>query len=204
MGKKEQKKKKGAAVQDLLGFKAFTDYGVSTNRWELLLYEIRPTNLSVLSAASVENKIREMTMLLSAIPEIEIACIDSSECFDENKAYLSERAEQEKNRKVRDLLKKDIAFLDGIQLEMATARQFLFIAKCRGMNAQQVFHYANAVQKAIHEQGFEVHRLEKSEIKRLLALYFDASLFGEQITDTEADPFFDRKGSESKYDQQKN
>ena len=45
MGKKEQKKKKGAAVQDLLGFKAFTDYGVSPNRGELLLYEIRPTNL---------------------------------------------------------------------------------------------------------------------------------------------------------------
>ena len=35
------------------------------------------------------------------------------------------------------------------------------------------------------EQGFEVHRLEKSDIKRLLALYFDASLFGEQIPDTE-------------------
>lgn len=185
MKNKEQKKKKGVAVQDLLGFKAFTDYGVSTNRGELLLYEIRPTNLSVLSAASVENKIREMTMLLAAIPEIEIACIDSSECFDENKAYLSERAEQEKNKKVRDLLQKDIAFLDGIQLEMATARQFLFIAKCRGMNAQQVFHYANAVQKAIHEQGFEVHRLEKGEIKRLLALYFDASLFGEQIPDND-------------------
>lgn len=164
MGKKEQKKKKGAAVQDLLGFKAFTDYGVLTNRGELLLYEIRPTNLSVLSAASVENKIREMTMLLSAIPEIEIACVDANECFDENKAYLSERAEQEKNKKVRDLLQKDIAFLDGIQLEMATARQFLI---------------------AIHEQGFEVHRLEKSEIKRLLALYFDASLFGELIPDTE-------------------
>ena len=89
MGKKEQKKKKGAAVQDLLGFRAFTDYGVSTNRGELLLYEIRPTNLSVLSAASVENKIREMTMLLSTIPEIEIACVDANECFDENKAYLS-------------------------------------------------------------------------------------------------------------------
>ena len=204
MGKKEQKKKKGTSVQDLLGFRAFTDYGVSTNRGELLLYEIRPTNLSVLSAASVENRIREMTMMLSAVPEIEIACIDSNECFDENKAYLSECAEQEKNKKVRDLLQKDIAFLDCIQLEMATARQFLFVARCRGMNAQQVFHYANAVQKAIHEQGFEVHRLEKSEIKRLLALYFDVSLFGEQITDTESDPFFDRKGSESKNDQQKN
>ena len=82
-------------------------------------------------------------------------------------------------------MQKDLAFLDGIQLEMATARQFLFIAKCRGMNAQQVFHYANAVQKAIHEQGFEVHRLEMGEIKRLLALYFDASLFGEQIPDND-------------------
>ena len=109
MGKKEQKKKKGAAVQDLIGFKAFTDYGVSTNRGELLIYEIRPTNLSVLSAASVENKIGEMTMLLSAVPGIEIACIDSNECFDENKAYLSEQS-RKRTRKSGTSCKKILLF----------------------------------------------------------------------------------------------
>ena len=129
MGKSRQKKKKGASVQELLGITAFTDYGLRTNRGELLLFRVTPTNISVLSPASVENKIRQLSFVLSAVPDIEISCTDSAECFDENKAYLAGRAEEETNERVRDLLKRDMAFLDEIQTEMATARQFLLMQK---------------------------------------------------------------------------
>ena len=46
---KQQKKKKGRSVQDLLGIKTFTKYGLSTNKGELLFYLVSPTNISVLS-----------------------------------------------------------------------------------------------------------------------------------------------------------
>ena len=168
---KRQKKKNGASVQELLGIKAFTEYGIQTNRGELLFFRVTPTNISVLSPSSVETKIRQLTLVLSAVPDVEISCTDSAECFDENKAYLMERAEEEQNEKVRSL--------------------FLFVARCRNMKAQQVFARANQIQKAISEQGFDVRRMEKSEIKRLLALYFDASMYGEQMPDSDGEQFFD-------------
>lgn len=190
--KNTQKKKKGGSVHELIGIRTFTDYGIVTNRGELLFYLVTPTNISVLSAASIENKIRNLLLVLSAQPELEITVTDSSECFDENKLYLSNQAEKEKNLKVKALLEQDIRFLDTVQLEMATARQFLFTARCRNFNPQQVFKRANEIEKTISEHGFEVHRMKKSEIKRFLALYFDASMQGEQMPDVDGEQFVER------------
>ena len=67
-----------------------------------------------------------------------------------------------------------IAALDELQAEMSTARQFLFTARCKNLKPEQVFQKANAVEKRISEQGFEVHRMKKPEIKRFLALYFES------------------------------
>ena len=192
----KQEKKNGASVQSLLGIKAFTDYGLSTNKGELLFFLITPSNISVLSTAAVEIKIRQLMLTLSAIPDAEIVCTDSSECFDENKAYLIRRREEEPNAKIKKLLGKDLEFLGEIQLEMATARQFMFVARCRNMNPMQVFNYANTVQKTISEQGFDSHRMTKAEIKRYLALYFDVSLRGEYMPDVDGMQFFAGKEKE--------
>lgn len=188
---KQQKKKKGRSVQDLIGIKTFTKYGLATNKGELLFYLVSPTNISVLSHTNIEIKIRHLMMVLSAIPDIEITCTDSSECFDDNKAYLTKRKEAEQNPKVRKIIKNDIAYLDAMQMEMATARQFMFIARLKNKKDKQTFEAANRIEKTISEQGFEVRRMNKADIKRFLALYFDASMNGEQIPDTDGEQFFD-------------
>jgi hypothetical protein len=128
--------------------------------------------------------------VLSAIPDIEITCTDSSECFDDNKAYLQSRLEHESNSSVRVLLQRDIEHLDQIQMEMASARQFLFVVRCKGETPEQVFSMANRVQKTISEQGFEVRRMHKAEIKRFLALYFEACSNGEQMPDVDGEQHF--------------
>lgn len=84
---KQQKKRKGRSVQDFIGVKTFTKYGLMTQKGELLFYLVSPTNISVLSYVNIEIKIRHLMMVLSSIPDIEITCTDSSECFDDNKAY---------------------------------------------------------------------------------------------------------------------
>lgn len=188
---KKEKKKKGRSVQELIGVKSFTPYGLLTGKGELLFYTVSPTNISVLSRANIEIKVRHLMMVLSAIPDIEINCTDSSECFDDNKIYLQKRIEEESNSKVRTLLNKDLEFLDHIQMEMATARQFLFIARCKNMKQEQVFNTANRVEKVITEQGFEVRRMKKEDIKRFLCIYFDASMNGELMPDTDGEQFFD-------------
>lgn len=196
----KQKSKKGRSVQDLIGIKTFTKYGLMTAKGELLFYWVSPTNISVLSHTNIEIKIRHLMMVLSAILDIEITCTDSSECFDENKAYLRGRLDTEQNPKIRKLLKRDMDFLDNIQLEMATARQFLFTARVKAQKDKQVFDAANRVEKIISEQGFEVRRMKKADIKRFLVLYFEASTNGEQMPDADGEQFYEAEDDESEED----
>lgn len=188
---RKQKKRKGRSVQEFIGVRTFTKYGLMTQRGELLFYLVSPTNISVLSHVNIEIKIRHLMMVLSSLPDIEITCTDSSECFDDNKAYLTERLKNEENSKVKKLIRRDIDFLDNVQVEMATARQFLFTARIKASKDKQVFDTANRVEKLISEQGFEVKRVRKADIKRFLALYFEASMNGEQMPDIDGEQFFE-------------
>lgn len=188
------------SVQELLGLRGFTRYGLSTAQGELLLFQVAPTNISVLSQANIEIKIRHLMMLLSALPDLEVTCTDASECFDGNKAYPAGRLAIETNQKVRRLIQKDIAALDELQSEMSTARQFLFTVRCKNLKPEQVFQKVNAVEKRISEQGFEVHRMKKPEIKRFLALYFEASQYGETLPDIDGAQNFDEIYDDGKPD----
>lgn len=197
---KQQKKKKGRSTQELMGIKSFTKYGLETSKGELLYYLVSPTNISVLSHTNIEIKIRHLMMVLSAIPNIEITCTDSCECFDDNKSYLQMRLSQEQNPKVRKILKKDIEMLEHVQAEMATARQFLFIMRCKGMKPEQIFNTVNRTEKVISEQGFEVQRMKKSDTKRFLAIYFEASMNGDQMPDTDGEQFYEDDDDEETED----
>lgn len=187
----KQKKRKGRSVQQLLGIQTFTKYGLMTDNGELLFYRVAPTNISVLSTANIEIKIRHLQMVLSAIPNIEIICTDSCECFDDNKAYLYRRAMEEANPDVRGLLLKDREMLTGMQAEMSTARQFVLVKRCKGMKPEQVFVAMNRVLKSISERGFEAQRMEKTDIKRLIAIYFGASMDGDLMPDADGSQFFE-------------
>lgn len=181
--KKKTKKRKGRSVQDLLGIKTFTKLGLQVGKDELVFFSVQPINISVLSHENIEIKIRHLMMVLSAVPDVEISCTDSCECFDGNKAYINERIEEEQNEKIKKLLRKDYGFLDEIQSDTATARQFVFVVRCKGTKYEQNRTVANRVEKIISEQGFDIDRLDKSQIKRFLAIYFGASKNGENIPD---------------------
>lgn len=190
---KHQKKKKWRrfSVQDLIGAKNFTRYGVLTAWGEVVMYQVAPTNISVLSPANIEAKIHNLAVLISTVPNLGIICSDSSECFDANKSYLQARLETETNPCVRILLEKDIEFLDSIQVEMATARQFFFVARFKNLKASQVFSESTQIEKSIAAQGFEVKRMRKPDIKRFLALYFDAYMNGELMPDYDGEPYLE-------------
>lgn len=200
--KKEKRKdrKKGQSTQELMGIQSFTKYGLNTAKGELLFYIVSPTNISVLSQENIMIKIHHLTMVLSAIPNIEITCSDSCECFDDNKSYLHMRLESEQNPKVRKILKKDVEMLDHLQSEMATARQFMFILRCKNMKPDQVFQTMNRTEKIISEQGFEVQRMKKQDIKHCLAIYFGASMDGDQMPDIDGEQFCEENDDEETKD----
>lgn len=163
-------KRKNNGVQGLIGFERFTRFGVKTDKAEIAFFSVEPTNISVLSAANIDVKIHHLMMLLSTIPDFEILALDSCECFDTNKMYVKKRLQTEQNEAVRKLLQADYDFLDEIQVEMSSARQFMFAVRFRREKDEQIFSTLNRVDKAISEHGFTARRMSKSDIKRMLAL----------------------------------
>ncbi len=177
--------KKDKSVQNLLEIKTFTKYGIQINKDEFVFLNVAPINVSVLSNQNVEIKIRHLMMILSSVPDIEISCSDASECFDENKAYLKQRIENEDNKMIIDMLKNDLKYLDEIQTGTSTSRKFMFVIRCKSLKEEQVLQNINRIQKIISDQGFEVSLMKKEDIKRQLAIYFGTSLNGEQIADVD-------------------
>ncbi|MCD7723840.1 MAG: hypothetical protein LUH82_07890 [Clostridiales bacterium] len=183
-------KKKQNTVQQLLGIKTFSKFGLKTAKGELAYFVISPTNISVLSYTNISLKIWHLMQVLSAQPDIEITCLDSCERFDNNMQFLKSRLADETNDKVVEIINQDMNYLDNIQVEMSTARQFMFSVRFRKEKDEQMFNTLNRVEKAIAEQGFEIKRLNKADIKRFLAIYYGASMQGELIPDIDgADAF---------------
>ena len=170
---RHRKRKHGRkSVQNLLGLQGFTNYGLKTTGGELVYFAIQPINISVLSPANIENKIKKLHVVLNSHPRLEVICMDSAQRFDNNQLFIDQRILQENNPQVQLALKKDREFLSSIQLEMSTARQFVVILRFKNEKESQVFTDINIARKTFHDEGFEVHLMGKPEIKRMLALYF--------------------------------
>jgi hypothetical protein len=180
--KKEQKQRQ--ATRQLINTRAITDYSLQTyGHGELVYFIIKPSNISVLSEASISARIYALMTVLKGMAEIEMCCLNSRENFEDNKRFLKSRVEQEDNPAVRKLLEADLTFLDRIQVQMATAREFLIIIRLRDEKESEVFPYLNRIEKTLREQGFSVKRAGKEDIKRLLAVYFEQNVTTEKFED---------------------
>lgn len=185
MSKKEKKTaKQKISTRQLINTKAITDYSLLTyGHGELVYFIIKPTNISVLSEASIAARIYALMTVLKGMAEIEMLCLNSRENFEDNKRFLRNRIEQEDNPTVRKLLEADLTFLDRIQVQMATAREFLIVIRLQDEKPNEVFPYLNRIEKTLREQGFSVKRAEKEDIKRILAVYFEQNVTTEKFED---------------------
>jgi len=176
--------KKRASTRQLIGTKEITEYSLQTyGHGELVYFIIKPSNISVLPEASISTRIYALMTVLKGIAEIEILCLNSRENFEDNKQFLRSRMEQEQNPVVRKLLEKDLSFLDRIQVQMATAREFLILIRLRNEKEKEVFPYLSRIEKSLKEQGFSVKRADKEDIKRILAVYFEQNVTTEKFED---------------------
>ena len=179
---KEAKQK--ASTRQLIGAMAITDYSLVTyQEGELVYFIVKPSNISVLSEASVGARIYALMTVLKGVAEIEMLCLNSRESFEDNKSFLRSRMEQEDNPIVRKLLEKDQTHFDRIQVQMATAREFLIIVRLRGEKESEVLPYLSRIEKSLKEQGFSVKRADSEDIKRILAVYYEQNVTTERFED---------------------
>lgn len=182
--KKKQEVKQQASTRQLIGIKKVTDYSLTTyEQGNLVYFIVKPSNISVLSEASVSARIYALMTVLKGIAEIEMLCLNSRENFEDNKRFLRSRMDQEDNPVVRRLLEKDMIFLDRIQVQMATAREFLILVRLKDEKESEVFPYLSRIEKSLKDQGFSVKRAEKEDIKRILAVYFEQNVTTEKFED---------------------
>ncbi len=189
MSRKEKKAaKQKQTTRQLINTKAVTDHSLMTCRGdELVYFIIKPTNISVLSEASISARIYALMTVLKGMAELELLCLNSRESFEDNKRFLKSRLEQENNPAVRRLLEHDLTHLDRIQVQMATAREFLVAIRLCDEKESEVFPYLNRIEKTLREQGFIAKRADKEDIKRILAVYFEQNVTTERFEEYDGD-----------------
>ena len=176
--------KQRASTRQLIGAKEITDYSLLTyGQGELVYFIVKPSSISVLSEASISARIYALMTVLKGVAEIEILCLNSRESFEDNKRFLKMRMEQETNPVIRKLLEQDQSHLNRIQVQMATAREFLIIIRLKDEKESEVFPYLSRIEKSLKEQAFSVKRADKEDIKRLLAVYYEQNVTTEKFED---------------------
>jgi len=185
-----QKEKQKQSTRELIGIEDLTDYSIKTAYGELVYFIIHPTNISVLSESTVSARIYALMTVLKGIVEIEMLCLNSKENFDENKQYLKRRMDAELNPVIRKLLQMDSTNLDRMQVQMATAREFLIIIRLnKGEGKEQkekssdMFPYLSRIEKSLKDQGFTARRADNVDIKRLLGVYYEQNVTTEKFED---------------------
>lgn len=172
-----------ASTRQLMGIKDITAHSLVTGDGELVFFMVRPTNIGVLSESSVGARIYALMNVLKGIAEIEMLCLNSRENFEDNKSFLRRRMEAEPNPAIRKLLQQDEISLDRMQVQMATAREFLIIIRLRKEKEAEVQPYLSRIEKSLKDQGFTTRKADENDIKRLCGVYFEQNVTTEKFED---------------------
>lgn len=179
--------KKQCRTQDLIGLNRFGENGIVTDTGdETVWFLVQASNLSVLSPEHIGEKIANLTGLLSVLPKCEILCVDAQESFDANLRFLEKRIAEEDNPKVRELLRAEKVYLDGIRSGLSSSREFLFAFHLTGREHDSAA-MLRRIEKQIAEQGFRCKRAEIADYKRILTRYFGWNLPEGEIETTEGE-----------------
>ena len=185
--KKKNAERERQSTRQLIGIDGISEYSLLTSHGELVFFLIKPTNISVLSDASVAARIYALMTVLKGQTEVEMLCINSRENFEENKTFLKERTNAENLPAVRKLLELDAVSLDRLQVQMATAREFLIIVRLKREKEADVRSHLTTIEKSLKDQGFTVHLCESEDIKRLLGVYYEQNVTTEKYEDNDGD-----------------
>lgn len=177
---------------DSHGITSFTDGGLKTTDGEVIFFRVAPVNLSVLPEDAAESRIRMLSLLLEAEPNLEMICLDAVENVKENRLFLEERIKEEKNESVRALLKKDLAFFDSVDREsnegrgLAPSRDFFFLLllqknksskQDRAGRAERILSFAKTAEGC----GLRVRPAEAREVVDAVTRYFGINPMDKRI-----------------------
>ena len=184
---KERKRlKQRQSTRQLMGIRKLLPHGVAISGGSLVFFLIHPDNLSVLSAEGIRQRVTALSNLFRAEEQVEVLGLDSRESFQQNQVYYQTRLEEETTPKIRELLQKDISYLDEIQTTSASSREFVLVLR---MEEQAALDEGGLRQKekSLCDHGISVRLAEEQDVKRLLVSYYLHDADPESLEDVDGE-----------------
>ena len=184
---KERKRlKQRQSTRQLIGIRKLLPHGVAIPGGSLVFFLIHPDNLSVLSAEGIRQRVTALSNLFRAEEQVEVLGLDSRESFQQNQVYYQTRLEEETTPKIRELLQKDISYLDEIQTTSASSREFVLVLR---MEEQAALDEGGLRQKekSLCDHGISVRLAEEQDVKRLLVSYYLHDADPESLEDVDGE-----------------
>ena len=184
---KERKRlKQRQSTRQLMGIRKLLPHGVAIPGGSLVFFLIHPDNLSVLSAEDIRQRVTALSNLFRAEEQVEVLGLDSRESFQQNQVYYQTRLEEETTPKIRELLQKDISYLDEIQTTSASSREFVLVLR---MEEQAALDEGGLRQKekSLCDHGISVRLAEEQDVKRLLVSYYLHDADPESLEDVDGE-----------------
>ena len=184
---KERKRlKQRQSTRQLMGIRKLLPHGVAIPGGSLVFFLIHPDNLSVLSAEGIRQRVTALSNLFRAEEQVEVLGLDSRESFQQNPVYYQTRLEEETTPKIRELLQKDISYLDEIQTTSASSREFVLVLR---MEEQAALDEGGLRQKekSLCDHGISVRLAEEQDVKRLLVSYYLHDADPESLEDVDGE-----------------
>ena len=184
---KERKRlKQRQSTRQLMGIRKLLPHGVAIPGGSLVFFLIHPDNLSVLSAEGIRQRVTALSNLFRAEEQVEGLGLDSRESFQQNQVYYQTRLEEETTPKIRELLQKDISYLDEIQTTSASSREFVLVLR---MEEQAALDEGGLRQKekSLCDHGISVRLAEEQDVKRLLVSYYLHDADPESLEDVDGE-----------------
>ena len=184
--KDRKRLKQRQSTRQLMGIRKILPHGVATAGGCLVFLRIRPDNLSVLSAEGIRQRVTALSNLFRAEEQVEVLGLDSRESFQQNQVYYQTRLEEETTPKIRELLQKDISYLDEIQTTSASSREFVLVLR---MEEQAALDEGGLRQKekSLCDHGISVRLAEEQDVKRLLVSYYLHDADPESLEDVDGE-----------------
>ena len=184
---KERKRlKQRQSTRQLMGIRKLLPHGVAIPGGSLVFFLIHPDHLSVLSAEGIRQRVTALSNLFRAEEQVEVLGLDSRESFQQNQVYYQTRLEEETTPKIRELLQKDISYLDEIQTTSASSREFVLVLR---MEEQAALDEGGLRQKekSLCDHGISVRLAEEQDVKRLLVSYYLHDADPESLEDVDGE-----------------
>ena len=184
--KDRKRLKQRQSTRQLMGIRKLLPHGVAIPGGSLVFFLIHPDNLSVLSAEGIRQRVTALSNLFRAEEQVEILGLDSRESFQQNQVYYQTRLEEETTPKIRELLQKDISYLDEIQTTSASSREFVLVLR---MEEQAALDEGGLRQKekSLCDHGISVRLAEEQDVKRLLTSSYLRDADPESLEDVDGE-----------------